>query len=62
MKLLLLLYLSIIYNIILVIVNRFLKIVQYISIINTINTINIKILIIDYIILKFKILKLIISN
>ena len=58
----LLLYIEVIYNIILVIVDRFLKIVRYISTINTINTIGVSILIIDYIISKFRVLKSIISD
>ena len=43
-------------------VNRFLKIIRYILIINIINTTNLGVLIIDYIILKFKILKSIIND
>ena len=62
MELPLSIYISIVYNAILIIVDRFLKIIQYILIVNTINAISIDILIIDHIISKFEVSKLIVSD
>ena len=56
------LYIEVVYNSILVIMDRFSKIVRYISTVNTINAIDIDILIIDYIISKFRVSTEIISD
>ena len=53
---------GVVYDLILVIIDRFLKIIRYIPITNIINTTDLGVLIIDHIILKFKVLKLIISD
>ena len=62
MRLPLSIHINIVYDVILIVVNRFLKIMRYILIINTINIISIDILIIDYIISKFEVSKLIVSD
>ena len=62
MELPLLLYIGVICNSILVVINRFSKMVRYIPTVNTVNTTDIEVLITDYIILKFRVPKLIISD